>query len=340
MSDDSARTTVKAIENDRAVRANGSTAGAQTTIIANPWQALRQFTAARIAQGRVGVSMPTDPQLAFQLAHARAQDAVHAPLDTTRLLQDLASAGVAPPALLLQLDSAAENRACYLQRPDLGRRLSPASRERLVAFRSAQQPLAGVPGYGAAPACADIEAPAGAHAYDLALVLADGLSPLAINRQAPPFLVALQGALAAEGWRVAPLTVVQQARVAIGDEIGALLAARSVVVLIGERPGLSASDSMGLYLTWMPRVGLTDARRNCISNVRQAGLAPVEAAALLHQLLVQAFRRQLSGVALKDTSRAPLAVAVAGPQFRLAPPAALAAPVAPASAPPDQAAEN
>ena len=288
------------------------TAGTATTngedgvfVVANPWQALRQFTAARIAQGRVGVSMPTEPQLAFQLAHARARDAVHAPLDATRLLQDLAEVGVAPPACVLQLESAADDRACYLQRPDLGRRLSVASRQQLVAFRAAQQPAA-------------IAHEPDARIYDLALVLADGLSPLAINRQAPLFLAALHGALAGEGWRMAPLTIVRQARVAIGDEIGALLATRLVVVLIGERPGLSAPDSMGVYLTWMPRVGLTDASRNCISNVREAGLRSADAAVLLHDLLVQATRRQLSGVELKDTSRALAAGDASRPLFRLA----------------------
>lgn len=293
---------------DAAVLAGSWSSEADAAVIANPWGTLRQFTAARIAQGRAGVSMPTEPQLQFQLAHARARDAVHVPLDMDRLLKDLASAGVAPPAAVLQLESAAADRACYLQRPDLGRRLSPAARDRLIT--------------------AAADRPPDASAHDIALVLADGLSPLAINRQAPPFLAALRGALAREGWRVAPLTIVQQARVAIGDEIGALLGARMVVVLIGERPGLSAPDSMGLYMTWMPRIGLADDSRNCISNVRQAGLPPVDAAAFLHQLLAQAFRRQLSGVQLKDISRAPAEVRGNSLQFLLVVPA-LAAPPTP-----------
>lgn len=293
------RDAVRAIDADPAVCLVDTSTPADGAVIANPWQALRQFTAARIAQGRAGVSMPTEPQLAFQLAHAHARDAVHTPLDTFRLLQDLDTAGVAPPASIVQLESAAINRATYLQRPDLGRRLSAQSADRLVALQGGRSTIE--------------------HACDIALVLADGLSPFAINRQAPPFLAALQAAIAGYGWRVAPLTIVQQARVAIGDEIAALLGARLVVVLIGERPGLSAPDSMGLYMTWMPRVGLTDDSRNCISNVREAGLQPVDAAALLQQLLVQAFARQLSGVQLKDTSRAAICAVDDGPQFRLVP---------------------
>ena len=245
------------------------------TVIANPWQALRSLTDARIALGRTGVSLPTTAHLEFQFAHARARDAVHLPLDTEELALQLAASLPAEPPIVLA--SAAHDRAIYLQRPDLGRRLDAQSRARLAA-RSPQ------------PAC------------DLALVVADGLSSLAVSRNAVPFLHALLPALATDGWQLAPITVVTQARVAVGDEVAELLGARCVVVLIGERPGLSSPDSMGLYLTWAPRVGRTDAERNCISNVRPAGLSIEDASARLCYLLREARQRQLSGVDLKDDS--------------------------------------
>ena len=227
----------------------------------NPWLKLRALTQARIALGRAGVSVPTGAQLDFQLAHARARDAVHRPLDP---------AALGPGYLLAH--SACPDRATYLQRPDLGRRLDEPSRVLLEA---------------AAPA-----------ACNLALVVADGLSALAVEQNVQPFLDALLPRL--HGWVLGPMVIVRQARVAIGDQVGALLNARAVVVLIGERPGLSSPDSLGLYLTWGPREGLTDASRNCISNVRPAGLGYVEAAHKLHYLLEQARLRGLSGVALKD----------------------------------------
>jgi ethanolamine ammonia-lyase small subunit len=254
---------------------------ADPLVIENPWQQLRRFTAARIALGRAGVSQPTAAQLDFQLAHAQARDAVHLTLDVVRLRQaitgELQLTDIAPVAL----HSAASDRHVYLQRPDLGRRLDAASCAALQAQRG-----------GAA----------GAAGADLAIVVADGLSALAIERNALPFLRALLPRIAQEGWTLAPLAIVEQGRVAVGDEVGELLGARAVLVLIGERPGLSSPDSMGLYLTWAPRVGLTDERRNCISNVRAAGLGHEEASARLHYLLAEAFRRQLSGVALKDES--------------------------------------
>jgi ethanolamine ammonia-lyase small subunit len=245
---------------------------------ADPWQALRQFTAARIALGHTGVSQLTGAQLDFQLAHARARDAVHHALDHAGLAHALALAWPeSPPALLLH--SAAANRNVYLQRPDLGRRLDTPSRTLLAAQRR------GGPD----------ERP-----YDLAVVIADGLSALAVAQNAPPCLRALHTRLAAETWLVAPPVIVQQGRVAVGDEVGDLLGAKIVVVLIGERPGLSSPDSMGLYITWAPRVGLTDESRNCISNVRPAGLGYQDAAAKLHYLLAEARRRQLTGIGLKD----------------------------------------
>lgn len=255
-----------------------------TPVTVNPWAGLRQFTDARIALGRSGVSLPTAPQLAFQLAHAQARDAVHRGLDVARLADGLAAAWPDAPPPCVLLHSAAADRSQYLQRPDLGRRLDAASLEVLSQLYR--------------PVFADDVVQD--RPYDLALVVADGLSALAIEQNAAPFLYALHQRLAGEGWRVAPLCIAQQARVAIGDDIGQALGTKAVVVLIGERPGLSSPDSMGLYLTWMPRVGLSDASRNCISNVRPAGLAYADAAFKLHYLLTQARQRQLSGVDLKD----------------------------------------
>ncbi|WP_111494688.1 ethanolamine ammonia-lyase subunit EutC [Marinobacter bohaiensis] len=249
-------------------------------VIDNPWRALRQYTDARIGLGRAGISLPTSEMLEFQLAHARARDAVHFPLDVDRLLEELAAldspllSGVAP----LRLHSQADDRATYLQRPDLGRELSSASSEKL-----AEPDLA-------------------TDGYDLALVVVDGLSSSAVQANAVPFLSAFLQDLAQErdDWRLAPLTVVEQGRVAIGDAVGAALKARVVAVLIGERPGLSSPDSLGLYLTWNPRPGLNDADRNCVSNVRPAGLPVEQASQRLLYLLREAFRLKLSGVGLKD----------------------------------------
>ena len=236
-----------------------------TRVTDNPWQALRRHTQARIALGRSGVSLPTSRQLAFQLAHAQARDAVHLELDIQAL------AAREPGSIALH--SAAATRAIYLQRPDLGRRLDEASRQRL------------------APCPKNV---------DLALVACDGLSALAIERHAAPFLAALRERLALESWTVSPLSIVRQGRVAVGDEVGELLQARAVLVLIGERPGLSSPDSLGLYLTWAPKMGLLDDSRNCISNVRPEGMPYAQAAYRLHYLLSQAFARRLSGVGLKD----------------------------------------
>jgi ethanolamine ammonia-lyase small subunit len=243
----------------------------------DPWLALRRFTAARIALGHAGVSQPTAAQLDFQMAHAQARDAVHRALDAPALAAALAPLPGLAPALLAH--SAADNRATYLQRPDLGRRLDDASRTALAAAAGARS----------APP-------------DIVFVIADGLSALAIEQNAAPFLAVLLARLARDDWTIAPPVIVREGRVAVGDEVAQLLGARAVVVLIGERPGLSSPDSMGLYLTWAPRVGLLDASRNCISNVRPAGLAYADAAHTLHYLLSEARKRGLSGVALKDES--------------------------------------
>ena len=198
-------------------------------VVGNPWQQLRQFTAARIALGRTGVSLPTQPQLAFQLAHARARDAVHLALDVPQLLQDLESAGVASAKDCLVLDSAAGDLLHHLQRPDLGRRLNDASRARLKALP--QQPI---------ERCND-------RSCSIAFVVADGLSALAIAQHAAPFLAAVMRHITMKNYSLAPMAIVRLGRVAIGDEVAELLGARLVVLLIGERPGLSSPDSMEIF---------------------------------------------------------------------------------------------
>jgi ethanolamine ammonia-lyase small subunit len=241
---------------------------------ADSWDRLRQLTPARIALGRAGGSLPTRAHLAFQLDHARARDAVHAALDPLAVAHALHQIGLD----CLRVRSAAADRLRFLQRPDLGRRLDPPSRQ-LLEQRSA----AGTP-------------------VDAVFVVADGLSAAAIHRHAAPLLALLCSPLAAEGWSLAPVVLAEQARVALGDEIGALLLARLVVVLIGERPGLTSPDSLGAYLTWQPRTGRIDADRNCISNIRPEGLPYEQAATRLRYLMTEARRRRLSGVALKDES--------------------------------------
>ena len=221
---------------------------------------LRSFTPARVALGLTGHSLPTAELLRFQLDHSRARDAVHRPLDP-------ASLGI--PHVLLR--SAAPDRATYLRRPDLGRRLSEESRGLLERGD-----------------------------YDAAIVIADGLSAPAVHHHAVGLLEAFMPRLLEEAWRLAPLTVVLQGRVAVADEIGSLLGAGQVVVLIGERPGLTSPDSLGIYLTWDPRPGRTDAERNCISNIRTEGISYALAAHKLHFLMREARTRRLSGVGLKE----------------------------------------
>ena len=244
----------------------------------NPWQQLRRFTDARIGLGRAGISIPTQQMLEFQLSHAQARDAVHFPPDVERLEAQLLEAGVEAP---IRLHSRAEDRMTYLQRPDQGRRLDDDSAQHLRSLL-----------------------PSPAPAYHLAVVIVDGLSSVAISQNTVPFLSALQEKLdgSASNWSLAPLAVVEQGRVAVGDEVGELLNADMVLVLVGERPGLSSPDSLGLYLTWSPRVGLKDAMRNCISNVRPAGLKPEDAARKAMYLMEEARQRKLSGVKLKDRS--------------------------------------
>jgi len=242
----------------------------------NPLLELRRLTPARIALGRTGTSMPTSAQLDFQYAHAQARDAVHLPFDHAGLSSQLAERGRAS----LLLHSAATDRNSYLQRPDLGRKLSDESAQALRDYALAN--------------------PGG---VDLAIVVADGLSALAVHRHTLPFLARMEEQIVNDGWSVSPVILVEQGRVAVADEIGELLGAKMVVILIGERPGLSSPDSLGLYFTYNPKVGLTDAYRNCISNVRLEGLSYGMAAHRLLYLMREACRRQLSGVNLKDEAQ-------------------------------------
>lgn len=236
---------------------------------------LKTITAARIGLPRAGSSIATQEMLGFDLDHARARDAVHLPFRSDELVKQLQERHPE----VLQVHSAASDRPTYLQRPDLGRQLDEPSRQRLAGLRSAHE-----------------------KSPDLAIVIADGLSTRAIHSNALPFLDEFLPLTQARGWDLAPFVVASQGRVALADEIGQLLNARLSIMLIGERPGLSSADSMGIYLTFSPRAGRTDAERNCISNIHQGGISHTEAASLLETLISSAFRLQLSGVQLKDDS--------------------------------------
>jgi ethanolamine ammonia-lyase small subunit len=241
-------------------------------ITVDPWHALRNTTQARIALGRAGGSLPTREWLDFKSAHAAARDAVHNELDAERLAKELGDLD----AEVIIVDSRATDRLTFLQRPDLGRRLDERSRYALQESASAGMSL------------------------DLVIIVSDGLSALAVERQTPPLLAALLPRLSADGWRMAPIVIARFGRVALQDEIGHVLGAQLALTLIGERPGLGAPDSMGAYLVYAPRPGNTDANRNCVSNIRPEGLPCEAAAATIHYLLTEARRRQLSGVQLKD----------------------------------------
>lgn len=280
----------------------------------NPWARLRALTPARIALGSAGVSLPTAQHLAFQLAHARARDAVHCRLDVGAIVRALDARGL--PALALH--SAAGDRPIYLQRPDQGRCLDAASRQSLARLQVTRRGVTGQEQVrehqidqtqcGQTQA-EQIQAEPHDSRSDLALVIADGLSARAVQEHAMPLLDALLPLLRGDDWSLAPVTVVEQGRVAVGDEIGVLLNAANVVVLIGERPGLSSPDSLGIYFSHAPRIGMRDAERNCISNIRPAGLGFAPAAETLRYLLGEARRRGLSGVMLKDETTSPVASA-------------------------------
>ncbi|MHC2620957.1 ethanolamine ammonia-lyase small subunit [Bradyrhizobium huanghuaihaiense] len=254
---------------------------------ARPTLDLRSFTPARVALGRSGASVPTKPLLDFTLDHARARDAVHAAFDAPRLVADLGALGLT----VSEARSQAVDRGDYLRRPDLGRQLDPGSAEALA--RDAAGPC------------------------QLALVIGDGLSAAAVHAHAMALVVRLLPLLA-EGDAVAPghVVVASGARVALGDEIGAILSARMVVMLIGERPGLSAPDSLGAYLTFAPKPGRTDAERNCVSNIHNAGLSHDEAAFKIAWLIREGLAREVTGVALKDESadRAPRRIGTTRPE--------------------------
>jgi ethanolamine ammonia-lyase small subunit len=233
---------------------------------------LRELTPARVGLGRSGAGLPTDALLAFTLDHARARDAVHAAFDVAGLLQGLGALGLEP----VDVRSRAGDRKDYLRRPDLGRMLDQDSRQVLAA-------------HGGAPC-------------RLALVVGDGLSPTAVNIRAIELVRHLVPRLAADGIGIDCAVVASGARVALGDEIGAMLGANMLAMLIGERPGLSTPDSLGAYLTFAPKIGRTDAERNCISNIHNGGLDCHEAAARIAWLVREGLAREVTGVALKDES--------------------------------------
>ena len=248
------------------------------SVPARPTIDLRSFTPARVALGRSGASVPTKPLLDFTLDHARARDAVHAQFDAPRLVVDLGGLGLA----VVEARSQAVDRRDYLRRPDLGRQLDPGSAEALAR--------------GATGPC------------QLAIVIGDGLSAAAVDAHAVALVARLLPLLAAgDAVALGHVVVASGARVALGDEIGAILGARMVAMLIGERPGLSAPDSLGAYLTFAPRPGRTDAERNCVSNIHKAGLSHDEAAFKIAWLVREGLAREVTGVALKDESadRAP-----------------------------------
>lgn len=233
---------------------------------------LRALTPARVALGRSGSGLPTSALLAFTLDHARARDAVHAPLDVDAIASAIAALGCET----IRIASQAENRANYLRRPDFGRKLDPSSQTALTARNPSS--------------------------CDLAIMVADGLSAAAVHAHAAGLMHVLLPRLRAMNMSIGPVMIATGARVALGDEAGALGQARMMLVLIGERPGLSAPDSLGAYITFNPEPGRTDAERNCVSNIHRAGLSYDEAAGKIAWLVAEGLARGLSGVALKDES--------------------------------------
>lgn len=237
-----------------------------------PWSILRRYTDARIGLGRSGAALPTREVLKFSMAHAQARDAVKTPIAWDPIetaLSDLDLQSV-------RVESAANDRDIYLRRPDLGRQLSAASCQRLAEHKSAKP--------------------------DLLIVVGDGLSSTGIMANAVAMIAALMPLAQKNGWKLGPVVLASQSRVALGDDAGEIVGAKAVLMLIGERPGLSSPDSLGAYLTWAPRVGRKDAERNCISNIRAGGLSYDEAAFKVAWLLREAFARKLTGVQLKDES--------------------------------------
>ncbi|CAA0105150.1 Ethanolamine ammonia-lyase light chain [Zhongshania aliphaticivorans] len=239
------------------------------------WRDLRRYTSARIAQGRSGVSMPTMANLQFQLDHARARDAVHLALNIPKFISQYRHVFPDMTAPIV-LQSEAADRGQYLQRPDLGRRLPESLWQDLRHLQN--------------------------DSVDIAIVVADGLSSAAVQAHAMPFLRLLIPSLNAQSLSLAPLSLASQARVALGDDIGEALKAKLVIMLIGERPGLSSPDSLGVYISYGPYRGCSDANRNCISNIRAGGLSYQQACDTALYLIVRALDMGLTGVNLKDQS--------------------------------------
>ena len=237
-----------------------------------PWSVLRRFTDARIGLGRSGVALPTREVLKFSMAHAQARDAVKTPIAWEPIEKALSGLGLET----LRVESAAGERDTYLRRPDLGRRLSEDSRKWLSKGRPAKP--------------------------DLVIVVGDGLSSTGVMANAVAMITALLPYTKKHRWKLGPVVLASQARVALGDDASEILGAKAILMLIGERPGLSSPDSLGAYLTWDPRVGRKDAERNCISNIRAGGLSYEETAFKVAWLLREAFSRKLTGVQLKDES--------------------------------------
>jgi ethanolamine ammonia-lyase small subunit len=242
----------------------------------DPWVGLRRYTSARIALGRTGGSQRMATVLDFRLSHARARDAVMAPFDVGGIVEQLGAAGFGTQAVA----TAVTDKKTYLVRPDLGRRLDTAARERLVMASAT---------WGA---------------RDLVIIVSDGLAAQAAERHAVETVTLLAGLLRAEGWTLYPILLAPFGRVKLQDEIGEVLGARHALMLLGERPGLGMPDSLGAYLTHHPSAGCTDADRNCVSNIRPEGLPPAAAARKLAHLLIESARLGVSGVALKDTEGA------------------------------------
>ena len=235
------------------------------------WQFLQKYTSARIARGRTGHSLPTSELLKFQADHAQARDAVYSEIDVQQLMDSICNKFDLP---IINLKSEVHNRSEYLQRPDLGRTLRQSSREKLMNISSSKS--------------------------DICFVIADGLSAQAVNQNALPVLEKLIPKLTAINYKIAPICIVEQGRVAIADEIGLLLKSEIVVILIGERPGLTSPNSMGVYITFRPYVGMTDESRNCVSNVRPEGMDFQMAMEKIYYLLTEMKIKRISGVNLKD----------------------------------------
>ncbi|HTE26720.1 ethanolamine ammonia-lyase subunit EutC [Flavitalea sp.] len=240
-------------------------------IIHDNWEALREFTDARIALGRTGSSIPMQKEFEFKLAYAHARDAVHSNMDTESLINGLQRFAVP----ILTLASQVSSRQLYLQRPDLGRLLDEESEKKVADFSSPN---------------------------DLALIIADGLSATAINHNLLPLLDILLPGLKSAGLKPGPVSIVKQGRVAICDPVAYGLQSKITLMLIGERPGLSAADSIGAYITYDPRPGLTDESRNCVSNIRPRGLSFEKASEKILYIIGEAMKRKLSGTSLKDNA--------------------------------------